>query len=342
MTNSYFDIIAEMNYASSVAEFRKDPLSGNWVVVGFRKTKINEVGACPFCPGNEHETPPSIRETKDSFGAWLTRCFPASNPVFKIEESENKRAEGFYDKMGTLGAHEIVVESRSHAKTFSTFEPGELSLVVDMYADRLIDLKRDRRFRYVQIFKNHGEITGSYIFHPHSHVLATPIVPQRMAVEIANSKSHYLQKERCLLCDVISQEIRQNKRIVTLTDHFVVLCPFATRLAFEVWILPRSHCADFELWADERVKRDFVEVYLDTMKRIEKVATSYSIVIHTSPNLAREGFIEEEVRVSDYFHWHVEILPRDAASSRYKLEEEFYTVSIMPEETAELLKTLQL
>ena len=141
----------------------------------------------------------------------LSRAFPAANPVFQIEETENKRAEGFYDKMGTLGAHEIIVEARSHAKTFSTFETAEVSRVVDMYSERILDLKKDKRFKYIQVYKNHGENTGSRISHPHSHVLATPIVPHQLSLELANSKYHYLQKERCLLCDEVSQENRADQ-----------------------------------------------------------------------------------------------------------------------------------
>ena len=151
-----------------MAEFRRDPLTGNWVIVGFKKTKTNVVGVCPFCPGNENQTPPTIREILKADGTWTVRCFPAANPVFQIEASENKRAEGFYDKMGTLGADELIVESRSHTKTLSTFEPAEMAQIIDMYRDRIVDLKKDDRFKYVQVFKNHGELAGSYVFHPHS------------------------------------------------------------------------------------------------------------------------------------------------------------------------------
>jgi UDPglucose--hexose-1-phosphate uridylyltransferase len=326
-----------------VAEFRKDPLTGIWVVVGFKKTKTGEAGKCPFCPGNEAVTPPPIREICNKDGEWLVRCFPASNPVFRIEDSENKRAEGFYDKMGTFGAHEIVVENRSHTKTLSAFEPDELTRVVDMYTERIIDLKRDKRFKYVQVFQNHGEIAGSYIFHPHSHILATPIMPAQLSLETTNSRNHYLKKERCLLCDVVHQEIRQNKRIVSMTDHFIVICPFASRLSFEMTIIPRFHSANFEQWPSEEIKQDFVAVFLDTMKRLEKVASSYSIEIHTSPNTPEEAFAAEDLSgndsVDDYFHWHIEILPRDMTTLKYKREDEFHTIFITPEEAALVLKT---
>ncbi len=328
-------------YVYLVGEFRKDPLTGNWVVVGVAKAETPETaetGVCPFCPGNEHLTPHSIREVRDGQGQWLARSFPAINPVFQIEASENKRAEGFYDKMGTLGAHEIIVEDRSHTKTFSTFNFADVARMVEMYSERIVDLKRDRRFKYVQVFKNHGEITGSHIFHPHSHVLATPIVPQQLSLELANSRNHYLQKERCLICDIVSQEIRQDKRVVISTEHFLVICPFASRLSFEIWIVPRRHNPSFESWIDEGVKRDFVEVFLDTMKRIERFRSSYSIVFHTSPNMAAWRLAEPGgPQASDYFHWHIEVLPR--IYSKYKREDEFYTVSIMPEEAAAILKT---
>jgi UDPglucose--hexose-1-phosphate uridylyltransferase len=321
-----------------MAEFRRDPLLGNWVVVGFKKTKTNVVGMCPFCPGNEELTPPSIREVRDAEGHWLLRCFSASNPLFIVEEEANKRAEGFYDKMGTLGADELIVESPIHTKSISAFEPEEMARVVAMYTERIADLKKDERFKYVQIFKNHGEIAGSYIFHPHSHVLATPILPNQITQEIANSRNHYLLKERCLICDVVSQEERQEKRVVTLTDHFMVLCPFASRVPFEVWIIPRAHNPAFERWDSTAVQADFVRVFLDTMKRIEKCASAYSIVIHTSPSLPRIDLVDDHVRLNDYFHWHIEIMPRDANSAKFKREDQFYAIYTTPEEAAILLK----
>jgi len=321
-----------------MGEFRKDPLTGNWVVVGVTKAETGETGVCPFCPGNEHMTPHSIREIRDWQGQWLARSFPAINPVFEIEASETKKAEGFYDKMGTFGAHEIVVEDRSHTKTFSTFDFFDVSRMVEMYAERIVDLKRDKRLKYVQVFKNHGEMTGSLIFHPHSHVLATPIVPQQLSLELANSRNHYLQKERCLMCDVVSQEMRQNRRVVIATEHFLVICPFASRLSFEVWIVPRRHNPSFESWIDEPVKHDFVEVFLDAMRRIERLRSSYSIVFHTSPNMAVWQLDEPAgPHVSAYFHWHLEVLPR--MSSKDKREDEFYTVPLMPEEAAAILRT---
>jgi UDPglucose--hexose-1-phosphate uridylyltransferase len=322
-----------------MAELRKDPVSGSWTVVGFTRVKVTDLDRCPFCPGNEQSTGTPIREFMDAGGAWLVRAFPASNPIFVIEMSENKRAEGMYDKMGNVGAHEIVVENRTHTKTLSEFDENELVLVLDMYSERILDLKMDSRFKHVQIFRNHGELAGSFIYHPHSHVLATAIIPNGVLQELMNSRNHYLQKERCLLCDIANQEIRQDKRVVASTENFVAFCPFAPRFPFEVWLLPRFHSHTFESLTDKALKHEFARLFLDVMRRLERVRSSYTIVVHTAPNAVKEGVAKEEVPVDNYCHWHVEILPKDFRSSKYKREDEFHTVSVMPEDAATILKS---
>jgi UDPglucose--hexose-1-phosphate uridylyltransferase len=321
-----------------MAELRKDPVSGDWVISGYKGTKISDTGDCPFCPGNEHLTPKTIREIKGSDGAWVVRCFAATSPIFAIEVEEQKRAEGLYDKMGNVGAHEIVVEHRSHTITMSNFSEEDLSRLFAMCSDRILDLKKDKRFKYINIFKNHGELAGSYIFHPHSHILATPIMPQRIDLELTQSKTHFMQKERCLYCDILNQEIRQNKRVVSINAHFVALCPFASKFPYEAWILPRFHDDSFENLKDEAIRHELISIMLDLLKRIEKLTNAYTVVLHTSPNIVRGSFLDVDFPVKDYYHWHIEILPRDFRSSKYKREDEFHVVSITPEEAANSLK----
>jgi UDPglucose--hexose-1-phosphate uridylyltransferase len=321
-----------------MAELRRDPVSGDWVVSGYVGAKRSDAGECPFCPGNEHLTPKAIREIKGSDGAWIVRCFPAVSPVFAIEVEEQKRAEGMYDKMGNVGAHEIIVEHRSHTTTMSNFTEADMSRVFDMYMDRILDLKKDKRFKHINVFKNHGELAGSYIFHPHSHVLATPIMPQRINLELTHSKTHYMQKERCLFCDILNQEVKQNKRVVSINANFVALCPFASKFPYETWILPRFHDSRFENRMEEAVSYELSTMLLDLLKRIEKLANAYTIVFHTSPNVPSTGPQQTDFSIRDYYHWHIEILPRDFRSSKYKMEDEFHVISITPEEAANSLK----
>jgi UDPglucose--hexose-1-phosphate uridylyltransferase len=321
-----------------MAELRKDPVSGDWVVSGYTKSKLSDTGECPFCPGNEHLTPKTIREMKGPDGEWLVRCFSATSPVFAIEVEEQKRAEGLYDKMGNVGAHEIVVAHRSHTISMSNFSEEDLSRLFHMYTDRILDLKKDKRFKYINIFRNHGELAGSYISHPHSHILATPIMPQRIDLELSNSKKHFAQKERCLYCDILNQEIRQNTRVVSINAHFVALCPFASKFPYETWILPRFHDDSFENLKDEAIRHELITTILDLLKRIEKLTNAYTVVLHTSPNTVKGSLLDVDFPVKDYYHWHIEITPRDFRSSKYKREDEFHVVPITPEEAASSLK----
>ncbi|OPY00344.1 MAG: Galactose-1-phosphate uridylyltransferase [Syntrophorhabdus sp. PtaB.Bin047] len=321
-----------------MAELRRDPLTGDWVVVGYGGSKSSGTGVCPFCPGHESMTPPTIREYTDDRGDWLVRCFAASNPIFVIEVAEDKRGEGLYDKMGNVGAHEIIVENRSHSRAVSMYSKRELQLVLDMYRDRILDLKGDTRFKHVQVFKNHGELAGSYLLHPHSHVLATPIVPSRVSHEIITTRGHFMQKERCLLCDIINQEVRQGKRLVSMNRSFVAICPFASRFPYETWIVPRFHEANYEDLVDQAVKDDLTEMLLDIMKRIEQFANAYTMEIRTSPNTTFAEPHGDELPLKEYHHWHIEILPRDFRSSKYKREDEFSVLSITPEEAAESMR----
>ena len=322
-----------------MADLRRDVVTGNWVVVGYKTIKSDSVGLCPFCPENEHFTPKTIREYKDTEGSWLLRCFSAMNPIFVIEEDLKKRGEGIYDKMNNVGAHEVIVENRSHTKTMSDYTDRDYMLLLEMYQERIHDLKKDKRFKYIQVFKNHGELAGSYILHPHSHVLATPAMPQRIELELTQSKTHYMQKERCLFCDIISQETRQDKRVVSINSSFISICPFASRFPFEVWILPRQHDSSFENLNDEGAKHELVSIFSDMMKRIEKLTNAYTIVIHSSPNIVEfDTQDEERLPITEHFHWHIEIIPRDFKTSKYKREDEFYVISNTPEEAAKALK----
>ncbi len=325
-------------YYTPMAELRRDPLSGNWVVVGYTGSKLSGTGICPFCPGHESYTPPTIRQYTDEDGRWLVRCFSASNPIFMIEVAEDRRAEGLYDKMGNVGAHEIIVENRAHSRAMSMYTREEIQLVLEMYRERLRDLKGDKRFKFVQVFKNHGELAGSYLMHPHSHVLATPIMPARVSSQVVATRNHFVQKQRCLMCDILDQEIRQARRLVSMNRYFVAICPFASRFPYETWIVPKFHETNYENISNQAVRDDLADMIIDTMKRIEQFANAYTIEVHTSPNMTYAESHGDDIPFEEYYHWHIEILPRDFRSSKYKREDEFSVSSITPEQAAEAMK----
>ena len=80
------------------------------------------------------------------------------------------------------------------------------------FRDRILDLKKDRRFKYILIFKNHGEAAGASLEHSHSQLIALPILPIYVVEELEGAKQYYIYKERCVFCDIIRQELENAVR----------------------------------------------------------------------------------------------------------------------------------
>ena len=214
-------------------ELRKDPITGRWVIISTERGKrpsdfvresveIKGKGICPFCPGNEGKTPPEIlaygrNGTGRDTPGWTVRVVPNKFPALGIEGGLDREGEGLFDRMNGVGAHEVIVETPDHNLTMATMSDRAVEEVLWAYRDRVVDLKNDRRFRYVLLFKNHGEPAGASLEHTHSQLIALPIVPKRVREEVDNSKRYYDEKERCIFCDMIRQEIETEKRVILET-----------------------------------------------------------------------------------------------------------------------------
>ena len=194
-------------------ELRKEPVSGRWVIVATERAarptdfetnpQIIKSSFCPFCEGNEDKTPPEILAYRDNgampnTSGWRVRVVPNKFPALQIEGDQNKRGEGIYDMMSGIGAHEVIIESPRHIQSLTSLDNGNVEEVLLCYRDRLIDLKNDKRFVYGLLFKNVGASAGASLDHTHSQLIVTPIVPQLVANEMANAKTFYQQRERCL------------------------------------------------------------------------------------------------------------------------------------------------
>ena len=164
-----------------MAELRLDPFTRRWVVTGKRPIMPDahdQGGSCPFCPGNEHMTPHSIRESHNATGAWTARVFHDRAPLFVVEGSMDRRADGMFDRMNTVGAHEIVVETPVHGVTLAQLPAEHIAHVLELFRDRILDLKQDRRLRYVSLYKDQHAPTAAREGHAYSQVLGTPVLPQ--------------------------------------------------------------------------------------------------------------------------------------------------------------------
>ena len=322
-------------------ELRRDPVSGNWVIQEDGGVTWATNGSCPFCPGQEDLSPLTIYSHANGEGDWQVRVTPHLRPLYRIEEAPQRRAEGMYDKMRCVGAHEVVVETPDHQTTLSRLTDEGVAQVLRAYASRISDLKKDSRFRYVAVFRDQGILAGQELEHPHSEITATPFIPRRVVYELRSHQLHYAHKERCLLCDMASQETAEGVRTVERNDQFIAFCPFASRTPYETWILPTHHHSTFEedlsKW-DRQVQ--FASFLKSTLRRVESVQPSFHLVLHTTPNLNAKFESKEYWRtVEDDFHWHFEILPASVPkSTSYSLKEVFYNSLRSEQAAAELRK----
>jgi len=327
-------------------ELRLNPLMRRWIVTGKRYVMPDaaaEADVCPFCPGHEHLTPKSIFETRDLKGGWTTRVFHDRAPIFQIERPLDRRGEGMYDLMNTVGAHELLVETPEHGVSMGRLPVEQLATALEVCRGRILDLKRDHRFRYVSLYKVQREGTPARLAHSHSHILASPVLPQIVQIELRWSKEHYRNKERCLLCDIIHQEIEQERRVVAQNAQFIALCPFASRSPYELWILPLAHASSFEKDLSERARARSLAGFLrDAMARIENITRSYTVVVHTEPNLAARGWAKEYWQsLAEDYHWHIEINPEIEGERRVLGSEGFYFNPIPAEEATLVLRALE-
>ncbi len=327
-------------------ELRKDPVTGRWVIIATDRAKrptdfirervqIRGSGFCPFCYGNESKTPPEILayrsdgSPKDAPG-WTLRVVANKFPALGIEGSLDRQGEGLYDKMNGIGAHEVIIETPDHQMTLATLPVARVEDALWAYRDRILDLKKDPRFKYMLIFKNHGDAAGASLEHTHSQLIALPVVPRRVREEIDGAREHYNLKERCIYCDIIRQEIESGIRVIAENPDFMVLSPFAPRFPFEMWIIPRTHQAVFE----ESQKHEFERlagILKDMLMRLDKVLDypAYNYIIHSSP-------VSESTE--DYYHWHLEIMPKLTKVAGFEWGTGFYINPTPPEESAKFLR----
>jgi UDPglucose--hexose-1-phosphate uridylyltransferase len=322
---------------------------GRWVIISTDRAKRptdfareqNKLkgGFCPFCYGNESKTPPEILAyrpnpnggppAKDSPG-WSVRVVPNKFPALGIEGNLNRRAEGMFDRMNGVGAHEVIIETPDHAASLATMPAKRIEDTLWAFRDRILDLKQDKRFKYILIFKNHGEAAGASLEHPHSQLIALPILPRRVIEELEGAKQYYIYKERCVFCDVIRQELENGVRVVGENEQFVILAPYAPRFPFEMCIVPKIHQSAFE----ESQKHEFehlAAMLKDMLSRLDRVLDfpAYNHIIHTSP-------IPEAS--NDYYHWHLEIMPKLTKMAGFEWGTGFYINPTPPEESAKFLR----
>jgi len=329
-----------------MSELRKDPVTGRWVIISTDRRKrpndfrlesvhISPDPTCPFCEGHEQMTPPELLAVRNNgsrpnMPGWNLRVVPNQFPVLRVEGTLDRQGEGLFDKMNGIGAHEVIIETPDHKASLATLPATSVERVLWAFRERVLDLKQDKRFRYILIFKNHGAAAGASLDHTHSQLIALPVIPRNVRDEISGARQHYQHKERCVYCDIVRQELDQRARVISENADFVALSPYAPRFPFETWLLPKRHGSNFEE-APRHEYETLARILKDTLQRMNRALESppFNLIIHSAP------FTES---AQDFYHWHVEIMPKLTKVAGFEWGSGFYINPTAPEEAADVLR----
>ena len=254
---------------------------------------------------------------------------PNKFPALQVEGGLDREGEGMFDRMNGIGAHEVIIETPHHDQTLASMSEGEIERVLQAFRARVLDLKRDRRFRYILIFKNHGA--------PPAPPSSTPILADCFADRAGlgsrrdrRAQRHCAGKERCVFCDIVRQELATGRRIILENADIVALAPFAPRFPFETWLVPKRHGARFEDAAGHEYEA-LARLLKAVLRRMNRAleTPSYNLIIHTAP------FSEE---AGDFYHWHVELIPKLTKVAGFEWGSGFYINPTSPEEAARVLR----
>jgi UDPglucose--hexose-1-phosphate uridylyltransferase len=327
-------------------ELRKDPVVGRWVIISTERARRpsdfvvaaalpSNTAACVFCPGREVYTPHEVWAARPDGSSpngpgWTLRVVPNKFPALRIEGELEPSGEGLYDRMSGVGAHEVIIETPDHHASLASLPPAHVADILAAYRDRMLDLRKDQRLEYAMVFKNHGEAAGASLEHPHSQLIATPIVPIMVEEELAGGLQHYRIKKRCIWCDIVRQERAGGGRLILEDAGFAVLAPFAPRVPFETWILPVLHRSSFEEIGAEELE-GLARVLVEILGRMGRVLGSppYNLMLHSAPLRSQ---------ALDHFHWHLEIIPKLTRVAGFEWGTGFFINPTPPEEAAKYLR----
>ncbi len=327
-------------------ELRKDPISRRWVIIATERAarptdfkheavEVNDSDTCPFCEGRETRTPPEIYAirapgTAPNTPGWTVRVVSNKYPALRIEGSIERAKMGIFTRMDGVGAHEVIIETTDHHRHLALQPIEHVANVIRAYLQRYRDLRGDTRFEYGLLFRNHGRTAGASLSHPHSQLIALPIVPQRVVGELEAAEHYFGRHAACLYCAMLEQERDAGVRTIFENESFAALEPYAARFPFETWILPKVHQADFGALPPDR-EVPLAQMLHETLHRLHACLDNppYNVIIHTLPYRSESKHA---------YHWHVEVMPRLTQVAGFEWGSGFYINPVAPEEAARFLR----
>ena len=333
-----------------MSELRQDITTKEWVILAPDRAKrpqnrpkakaaaAHELpdwdAACPFCPGNEKETPDEVFRipAADNASDWTVRVVPNRFAALTPEADTTRVEEGpFFRKMGGYGVHEVIIDSPSHNTPLALMPYEQVEKVLIAYRERYNVIKQDREIKHITIFKNVGWAAGTSLAHPHSQLVATPIMTTYYHRKFDVAHDYYADMGRCLYCDLIAWDLEEgDKRIVAETNGFIIVHPYASHVPYETWILPKSHCASFGLFPTAQLPdlaRTLKDVTYCLYQHLDNPA--YNLVIDSTTTYDEDD---------PYYHWHIRIIPRLSTIAGFEMGSGIYISTALPEDTAEYMR----
>ncbi|MFC2010128.1 galactose-1-phosphate uridylyltransferase [Chloroflexota bacterium] len=332
-----------------MSELRQDPTTREWVIMvperarrphdSARKKSADKLPeweeSCPFCPGNESQTPDEVLRIPVSGrqSDWQVRVVPNRFAALSIKGSNTPIDKGHLVRgMNGYGVHEVIVESPLHNTTLALMSPEQVEDVLAAYQQRYNSLKKNPQLKYITIFKNHGRASGTSLAHPHSQLVATPIMTPYFHRRFDVAVDYYSDTGRCLYCDVLADELKHGERIIAETDQFIILHPYASRASYETWIIPKEHCASFGLEQPNHLT-ELAMVLKDSLLCL------YRGLDNPAFNLMIDTSITED-EDNPYYHWHIRIVPRISMIAGFEMGSGIYINTSVPEETTKSVREI--
>lgn len=340
---------------SAPSELRRDPTGGGWVIIAagraarpddFRHQPVHHSGGsagasetCPFCPGRESGTPPEVAAVRTPGSApdgpgWRVRVVPNKYPaLLRGPEPPRSRRRGFFESLDGVGVHEVVIETPDHEADFPSLEPGQAVDILRTWRDRIREIESEPQYAYIQLFKNYGREAGASLGHPHSQIVATPIIPQRVRDEIEAAARFHAGTGDCLHCRLIEEESAREERLILRNEAFIVTAPYASRFPYEMHVHPLRHEALFSASGDRDLEILAASLQ-DVLGRFDRALDDppFNLVLHQAPSPRQTGGSGPADAVS--YHWHLEILPVLTRVAGFEWGTGFYINPVPPEAAA--------
>lgn len=330
-------------------ELRQNFFTKEWVIIATERAKRPEelathralqpapsfLETCPFCPGNESKTPPEVLRIPGVAGEpWGVRVIPNKFAALSSEVQPTRSLQHLRRRVDGFGFHEVIIDSPDHSRCMAMMPDEHVASILNAYKERYNALSLDRRVTHITIFKNHGADAGASLAHPHSQLIATPVIPSQVRHRLFEALRHYDDVGECMFCHMVEREIEDQVRVVVKSEHFAAMEVFAAATPFATYIFPMRHMASFG---------DITDIEVADLARVLRTLLAKIYVGLENPDLnftVRSA--PAEYAGARHFHWYVSVIPRLTRVAGFELGSGMFINTVLPEAAAEFLRKVSI